>query len=211
MTRLRVVPAGALAAALAGCVLAGCAPAPEMPTPITQAEAQRKVDENMTSWWESMFPDQPMPVVEPIADIEPGDPDLRASDCIAELDGDGAAIGSYVSGDLTAEQGSNLASFVCSQKYPTDLSDPAMLGMLSEEELAWIWSYNQSRLVPCLQLLGYTVAQHEGAYGDGNRGWWIPYYEMSPIPLSDEEWDAIDRRCPPSPVGPPLNYRPTQQ
>jgi hypothetical protein len=207
MTMMRAL--GVLACAV---VLAGCAQAPDMPAPISQAEAQRRVDENSRSWWESMFPDQPMPVIEPVEYVDPGDADSRLSDCMnqAQSDGDGGA-GGYVSGDLTADQAINLAAFVCTQRYPTDLSDPARLGMMSDEQLAWIWRYNQSRLVPCLRLLGFAVTQHPGEYGGSNQGWWIPYYEMTPIPRTDEDWARIDSRCPPSPIGPPLNYRPTQR
>ena len=198
----------ALAASLA--LLAGCAPAPQLPAPITPAEAKSRIAEQNQQWWDSMFPDEPMPVIEPVAYVSVDDPGTATIDCLRDAHIDGLVFGTDASWSISNGSASTMeqvsrAQFICAMKYPYDLSDPAALGMLSDDELAWIWNYNQSRLVPCLQLLGYTVINRTGDYAEGS--YWIPYYEMAPIPRSNEEWERIDLRCPPSPVGP--LFRPT--
>ena len=206
MTRASV--AVALAASLA--LLAGCTPAPQLPAPITPAEAKERIAEQNRGWWESMFPDEPMPVVEPVAYLNIDDPGTAANDCLRDAGIDGLVFGtdgswSIANGSASTMEEVSRAQFICAMKYPYDFSDPAALGMLSDDELAWIWKYNQTRLVPCLQLLGFTVINRTGGYAEGS--YWIPYYEMAPIPRSNEEWERIDLRCPPSPVGP--LFRPT--
>jgi hypothetical protein len=198
------------AAAASLLLLSGCTPAPELPEPITLAEAKARVDEQNRQWWDSMFPDEPMPVVEPVEYLDVNDPGTKAIDCMRDSDIAGLVFGadaswSIVDGDAGTMEEVSRAQFVCALKYPYDLSDPAAMGMLSKAELAWIWTYNQKRLVPCLQSLGYTVINRTSDYTENS--YWIPYYEMAPIPRSNEEWARIDLRCPPSPVGP--LFRPT--
>lgn len=203
-----LVAVAAAAASIA--LLAGCSPAPQLPEPMTFAEAKQLVAEQNRDWWESMFPDEPMPVVEPVEYVDVDDPGTKTIDCMRDSDIDGLVFGADASwsivdgGPETMEEVSR-AQFICAMKYPYDLSDPGAMGMLSKAELAWIWTYNQRRLVPCLQSLGYTVINRTGHYAEGS--YWIPYYEMAPIPRSNEEWARIDLRCPPSPVGP--LFRPT--
>jgi len=189
----------ALAASLA--VLAGCAPAPELPAPITQQEAQRRMDAQQADWWESMFPGEPMPEIEPVEYIDPLEGSTLVIDCIrdAELPGvtvydNGWSYGS--SGDDAADRLVKLTLFTCSQEYPYDVSDPAALGMLSDAESAWIGAFDGARLVPCLRLLGYDIpVQAESRFGS-------LYDAMSPQPTTAAEWAYIDFRCPPSPIGP---------
>jgi hypothetical protein len=193
-------------------LFAACAPAPEMPAPITYAEAKKRVNENNEAWWHGMFPDEPMPVVEPIEYLEPDSSGSEVVDCMKDANLEGVSFG-YNFWRVTGQSPSvmdpvNRAYFVCSMQYPYDISDPARMGMLSDAELDWIWDYNQTRLVPCLQLLGYTVINRPGDYIEGSGSYWIPYYEMAPMPASAAEWERIDLRCPPSPVGPPF-YHPT--
>ncbi|CAN5226210.1 hypothetical protein BH11ACT5_BH11ACT5_15520 [soil metagenome] len=201
MTRASVIVVAAASLAL----LAGCAPAPELPAPITQAEATERMAEQNQGWWDSMFPDEPMPVIEPVEYLDINDPGTISNDCMRDADIDGLVFGadaswSIVDGDAGTMEEVSRTQFICAQKYPYDLSDPAAMGMLSDAELAYIWDYNQSRLVPCLQLLGYTVINRTGDYQA--QSYWSPYFEMAPMPRSNEEWARIDLRCPPSPVGP---------
>ena len=197
---------GWVALAASVLLLAGCAPAPDLPAPITYAEAKKRAYERNVDWWQSMFPDEPMPEVEPIEFLDPGEPSTKVIDCIRDAgfenlteDVDiGTAIGGRAD-DL------NRVQFVCALQYPYDLSDPenlSDLGMLSDDQLAWIWEYNRSRLVPCLRMLGYRVDSRDGEYVPGNEDLWIPYFDMTPLPQTEGEWARLNLRCPPSPVGP---------
>ena len=96
--------------------------------------------------------------------------------------------------------GQNRALFICNLQYPYDLSDPAAAGMYTADERAWAWNYQHTRLVPCLQLMGYPVKNRDDGYITSTP-WWNPYDELTPTP-SAEEWELIDARCPPSPYGP---------
>lgn len=196
-----------VAAAASVLLLAACAPEAALPAPLTQAEAQKIMDEQNRQWWSSMFPDEPMPVVEPIEYLDIDDPGTRPMDCLQEAGVTDADFGP--SGDAASMAAANRAQFVCSMEYPYDLSDPARLGMLSEAQLEWIWNYNQQRLVPCLQLLGYRVFNKVGEFPAGGRNtYWNPYEGMFPAPESNEEYARMDFRCPPAPIG--ENYRPTR-
>jgi hypothetical protein len=191
-------------------LLAGCAPAPQMPAPITPAEAKQRVDDNNRAWWNAMFPDEPMPVVEPIEYLKPNSRGTEITDCItkAGIGGlDPGPDGSFSPDGRELQDLANRVQFICSLQYPYDISEPSKMGYLSEEELAWNWAYNRERLVPCLRLLGYTINEPGGDYVEGSGNLWLPYFDMTPVPASDSEWASIDLRCPPSPVGP--LYRPT--
>lgn len=195
----RAAAALALAASLA--VLAGCTPAPELPAPLTPEEAQRQMDAQRDDWWDSMFPGEPMPDIEPVSYIDALDPGTQIVDCIrdAALPGLTAFDGGWSygsSGDAEADRLVQLTLFTCAQQYPYDVSDPAAIGMLSEAQFAWISDFDRARLIPCLRMLGYYVpAQAESGYGS-------LYDSMSPQPTTTEEWAHIDFRCPPSPIGP---------
>jgi hypothetical protein len=199
MTRARAL----LAAAASVLLLAACAPEPRLPAPATEGQAKQQMAEQSRQWWEAMFPDEPMPVVDPIEYISVDDPDDRRADCVRQANIDGLIA--------TADPGSQALAdriqFICSMEYPYALSDPASLGILSDAEYEWNWNYNQKRLVPCLQLLGFTVINRVGEYIEGSRASWSPYYEMAPTTLSEAEWARIDLACPPSPIGP--LFRPT--
>ena len=205
--------AALVALAASALLLAGCAPAVDLPPPITQAEAKKVMADQQLSWWESMFPGEPMPVVDPIEFVDPNTYGTQSNDCLkaANLEG----ISFSPDGGWTTTTGSreqldliNRALFICSAEYPYDTSDPADMGLLSDEQIGWIWSYNKTRLVPCLQQLGYAVTNRSGDYVEGTGGLWIPYYDMTPAP-TQEEWPLIELHCPRSPVGP--DYRPIYQ
>ena len=202
-------PGAWVALAASVLLLAGCAPAPDLPAPITYAEAKKRAYERNVEWWQSMFPDEPMPEVEPIEFLDPGEPSTKVIDCIRDAQVAGLTFAEYTEGGYTVSGADgdefNRVQFVCALQYPFDLSDPAnlsYLGMLSDEQLAWIWDYNRSRLVPCLRMLGYAVGSREGDYVPGNEDLWIPYFDMTPLPQTEEEWALLNLRCPPSPVGP---------
>jgi len=199
----------ALALGASALLLAGCAPAIVLPPPMTQAEIKRTIAEGNEQWWNAMFPDEPMPVVDPIEYVDVHEQNTQYLDCLKAADLEGITFsdtgGWTTSGDLEQNNAVNRASFVCQLQYPYDISDPAELGYLSDAQANWLWYFNRDRLVPCLKMLGYTVMTHPGEYVEGSINVIPPYYEMSPRP-DDDDWDLIDFRCPPSPVGP--DYRP---
>jgi len=192
-------------------LLVGCAPAFEAPPPITYAEAKKLVHEQNLEWWTSMFPDEPMPLVEPVEFLDPGSSTgEEVTEClrVAELEGISiASDGSWSSTGSSTEQvqAMNRAQFVCSMRYPYDMRDPEEMGYLSDEQTAWIWSYNRERLVPCLQLMGYSVTNRTSDYVPGSNEYWSPYFEIWQQ-LKKSDWDLMDARCPQSPVGP--DWRP---
>lgn len=194
-------------------LLAGCAHAPELPAPLTKADAQEIIDQQNAAWWGSMFPDEPMPTERVVGYLDPLDPGTAIDDCLASANIDGLAIvdGSWTmtDGSQAASEALNRALFTCSQRFPYDLTDPSKLGMLSDAQRAWIWSYNQKRLVPCLQSLGYALANRTGDFNasDSYHSDWLPYFDIQPVPRDPAEWTRIDLKCPPSPIGP--SYRPT--
>ena len=197
----------ALAASL---LLAGCAPAIELPPPMTQAEIKRIIAEGNEQWWAAMFPDEPMPFVDPIEYLDPGEENTQFMDCMRAADLQGITFGddggwSTSGNDVAQMDAVNRTLFVCQLQYPYSISDPAALGYLTDAQAEWLWYYNRDRLVPCLQMLGYRVLEHPAEYIEGSTNVSPPYYEMTPRPES-EDWAFIDFRCPPAPIGP--DYRP---
>lgn len=210
MTRARALVALAESVAL----LAGCTAAPELPAPLTKAEAEELIDQQNAAWWNSMFPDEPMPTARVVAYLDPRDPGTAINDCLISADIDGLAVGADGSWNMTKVDAAtnellNRAMFVCSLRFPYDLSDPEDFGMLSDAQRAWIWSYNQNRLVPCLQSLGYVIENRTGDFDarDSYHSDWWPYFDIQPVPQDEGEWARIDLRCPPPPIG--QTYRPT--
>lgn len=198
-----------LVAALVAVALAGCTASPPPNTPpvtLTQEQAEERVAEGMSVWWGLTVPrGEPMPTVEPVEYVDPADGVDKALACLTEKTGLQSATydkhGYWVDpeGDrLTDSQ--NRVFFICTLQYPYDLSDPSAAGIYSAQERAWAWNYQHTRLVPCLQLMGYSVENRDDGYIPSTP-WWNPYDELTPTP-SAGEWELIDGRCPPSPYGP---------
>lgn len=204
-----------LAVAASVLLLAGCATAPPMPAPMTQAEAEELVDASNLMRWNQMFPGELMPQIEPVKTLEAGASWTEITDCLRATNIEGVTFNSDGSSNRTVastperEHAVNVAQFVCQLKYPVDLSDPAKLGFFTDDELKWIWNYNRTRLIPCLQQLGFSIpSSFLDEYVDGSSAYSVPYFDMTPVPASEEEWARIDLRCPPSPIAMPFP-RPT--
>jgi hypothetical protein len=82
-----------------------------------------------------------------------------------------------------------------------------MLGALSAEQAEYAWDYWDSRLIPCVEELGYKVpavpARSEfvrNAVGRIGRLPWTPYLAMRVE--SEQEKASIDAACPPLPEDP---------
>ena len=182
-------------------LLAGCVAAPAMPAPLTPTEIADRYAAQQLDWWQSMFPDEPMPVVEPIEVIDPASPRNALLDCVSDANLPGVTVSG--GGFVDTEGGGRLDSdlnrqlFICSAQYPYDTAE---MGYLSDAEMEWIYYYNRDRLLPCLKLQGYAVTIPTGRYEPGSYDFWMPYNLMSAIPTDD--WARIDLACPPSPIGP---------
>jgi hypothetical protein len=92
----------------------------------------------------------------------------------------------------------------CKYRFPLD---PRLLGALSSEQAQWAWDYWDTRLIPCVEALGYTVPgvpqrdefvrQAVGRIGPLP---WTPYLAMRV--QSNQEKAAVDAVCPPLPADP---------
>ncbi|MCU1410699.1 MAG: hypothetical protein JWR04_1406 [Rhodoglobus sp.] len=194
-------------------LLAGCSAQPSPNTPpkgLTQAEAEQRVADGMQLWWTlTAHRDEPMPTAEPIEYVDPADGVDKPLECFTEKTGLPSATYDQRNGFWRGPDGERLTDgqnrvlFVCNLQYPTDLSDPAAAGMYTADERGWAWNYQHTRLVPCLQLMGYPVENRDDGYIPSTP-WWDPYDEVKPAP-SAEQWELIDARCPPSPYGPTRN------
>ncbi|ODU65685.1 MAG: hypothetical protein BGO97_00365 [Micrococcales bacterium 70-64] len=196
--------AAALAASLA--LLTACGPAPELPAALTDAQVKARIAEGNAQWWQSMFPGEPMPEVEVVQYVDQDSAAKVIQDCVRAAHLDDVVFSPdfswiYLGDDPAVVDQLNRQYFVCSLEYQPD---PAELGYLSDAQLEFDFYYNRDRLVPCLQLLGYSVINRTTDYVPGD--YWNPYYEMYPLPTA-AEWARVDVRCPPDPVGPV--YRPT--
>jgi hypothetical protein len=200
---------GLVVAAACVCLLAGCAPVPAATPPVglsTEEAESRRVFSNQEWWLRISPPGTPMPEVTPVAYVNAAAAEDRSLGCFTQATG----IPSINYNELTLTwQGPNgepLSSaqnrmlFICTLEYPIDLSDPAAAGLYSPEERSWAWTYQQTRLTPCLQLMGFAVDNREGGYIPSSA-WWSPYDEITPAPTASE-WKRIDDKCPPSPYGP---------
>ena len=200
MSRARVAAAFASVA-----LLAGCAPAPALPAGLTVAEVREIRAAENEQWWFAMFPTEPMPMIEPIAEVAPADADAVRTEC---------ALAALPPGALPDEGGATFidgtgatvldrAYFSCALLYPLELGDPTEAGYLSEAQQSWLFDYYETRLVPCLRLAGFAVgAQPEREwFVDTVYGSWSPYYAMTPTPSTSAGWQQLDLRCPPPPFG----------
>ncbi|MCU1412073.1 MAG: hypothetical protein JWR04_2780 [Rhodoglobus sp.] len=175
--RRRMLVVAALAASVA--LLAGCTPAPALPKPISEAEREF---------------------------LEAAPTAVLADECssaagVLDVQSAGGRWTPVVAAGFDEDEVTR-QFFACESKYTSDPAGPSPVDLLTDDERAWIWSYDQTRLVPCLQLLGYDLENRSGGYIKSNGPFWSPYSEMVPVPASAGEWARIDRACPPSPVGP---------
>ncbi|MEO8095117.1 MAG: hypothetical protein ABI632_09300 [Pseudolysinimonas sp.] len=194
---------GVVASAL---LLAGCAPQPAIPVGLSVAETQAIIDRTNAVMWAGMFPDEPMPIVDPIKTASPKARSALWQGCILDANLPGVFVTyegsvSFTATDNTDMDAFHRQSFICELEYPPDPSNPEELGYLSDGQLRYLYGYYTTRLVPCLRSIGFTLRVHPslGTYLQGGGTYWLPYYDMVPVPTSEAEWDSIDLRCPPPP------------
>lgn len=197
MRRRRAVP-GMLAVATAALLTVGCGTAPPLPEGLPVSTVEALIDRGSRDRWESFAPDVPYPVVQPIRSVSRDELSSVREMCLADAkpeDDDG----------LTYQEANSSRAlediFICDLQYPLAVDDPAALGYLSAAQADYLEEYYQSRVIPCIRLLGYHVRAERPLSDDEVHYWWQPYTQMSPQPESRDEWLEIERRCPPSVLG----------
>lgn len=199
-------------------LLGGCAQPEPLPEGLTSAEVDSYQHEQSELWWNSMFPGEPMPVVEARGYVDPASESSEITDCIlaAGLPGLQEHNGSIVQGDMnsTETRASNRLQWECAAAYPYRSDDPEALGLYSDAQLAYLGTYFIDTLAPCLKLMGYrldAVPTVKFIVDNGPYPQWVPYYVMKPTPETAGEWALVDYRCPPPRIGtfwrPGLDYQ----
>lgn len=196
-------------------LLAGCAAQPQVPAGISDEEAGRLIYAAMVTdirRLQQEYPEavEPAVVAEQIATDWDQWLELQAS-CLdsegfdpVEITPEGLVVGGEEA--LLAQ-----ARLHCAYRFPID---PRLLGALSAAQAEWAWDYWDTRLIPCVERLGYRVpgvpARAEfvrNAVGRIGQLPWTPYLAMR-VGSAEEKAD-IDAACPPLPSDPYSLYETT--
>jgi len=106
---------------------------------------------------------------------------------------------SRVSPDLA--ESLNLADYVCAAQYTVD---PRYQAPLTASQLQLLYYYYTSELIPCLENAGFDIAEPPSfavfAEEYPTPSGWAPYSELPIESLSDEDFLALEERCPQSPT-----------
>lgn len=196
----------AVAAVASVLLLAGCAQPPALPTGLTDDEVTAIFAEQNAQWWMTIYPDEPLPVVERVEYINPFE-STEIVECIIAAhvpgvvaDGGGFA---FQPTDPVVERLYALAQYTCSMKYPYDPAFAEQLGLYSDAQLEYLYAYFTERLEPCLKSIGARVYLHptrEEFLANAPYLSWNPYDAIEQ-PNTAEEWQQLDYRCPPPPIG----------
>ena len=199
---------GALVLACCALLLWGCVPTRAAPSgPPTQADYDQFVQRAMDQYWrDTGLPDRLRPPDPTVEYLGTDDWTVVLSSCMVEKGfSDYADTGNgLVIGDFTADQEENIAWYLCQSTHQWN---PADYSLLSSEQLEYLYDYNRSTLVPCLEAHGYDVefapTREEAGTYSGPYAAWSPYYSLGLT--FDPTTDAADRRlldtCAPFPVG----------
>lgn len=207
----------AIVAAVASVLLlGGCATATPIPPGITDAEADVVVAKNLAAQWTGIYHGDAsaMPAVERIAFSTPETWSSTQVSCLvaAGINASEVSGGFEVGGDgAMSDAQVRVAQFTCFSQYPVD---PRSQGYLSPQQLLYAYDYFTHRLVPCLNLLGYSTSPppdrlaYAGAVYAGIV--WTPYANGAgpPLQANPEQWDVINAKCPPLPADPFAAFQP---
>lgn len=198
--------AGFAAAALL--LLTGCAAQPQVPAGLTDEESARLVLASMAAEVASL--QAQVPGAQPPSMVgeeyaENWDDWLALQQLCLESAGFDPVVvnrkGFFIGGDSDAVREARVH---CAFRFPLD---PRLRGALSTEQAGYAWDYWDSRLIPCVERLGYRVVGVpsrgqfiEMVVGRIGRLAWTPYQGMRIA--SQAEKDLIDEACPPLPVDP---------
>lgn len=199
------VVAFALVASVA--VLAGCTHTPP-PKPTTDAAYSAFMDQQNGLWWRSMFPNEDPPVVTVVKFIDPFDSGSLVTDCILAENIPGVDLLDGTLEFTESDQATNdlfrRTQYVCHLQYPYMTAAVSDLGIMSTDELEYLYSYFTQRLAPCLEFMGYRVSaapSHDSFLYSAPYIAWSPYEAMTPKVTTAEEWKRVDARCPTPAVG----------
>jgi hypothetical protein len=191
-------------------LLAGCAPAPALPPGPTAAEVQSYVAQQNADWWSAMYPDEPRPAVSDVHPVKAQDQNSAVASCMLDAGyplSDGLALRESPRADDIQR-----ATWVCYQRFPVAVDELIAGGFLSEPQLDYLWAYYEARLVPCLELLGYTVGPipNRQPFIDLSMGYpsWDPYHHLTPEPTKWSDWENLGASCPPPPFAAYLTPQP---
>jgi hypothetical protein len=180
-------------------LLAGCAIAPTLPPAISQSELADFLEQRNVEWWESAFPGEPRPIVEPLGYVDSYGPSSPFTTCLLDR---GVAGVRLDGGNVTFDPppGGDVRDYVCSLRFPRRVDDPESAGILSAAQVDYLYDFLEGRLVPCLTMLGYDVGPMPArrAFGEAlDPGQfavplWNPYAQLAqPV-----DWETITSRCP---------------
>jgi ABC-type glycerol-3-phosphate transport system substrate-binding protein len=186
-------------------VLATCGCAASAPPGPSPDEVRAFQVADALAWWESMFPDEPMPEVQVQEYATPETQDDLVDACTDAFVAGIAGI--FARPPTTIEL--NRAVWSCAAQYPVDPA--ADHGYLSAAQLEYGYAYLLRRTVPCLRALGYQVTPPPvdvlaGTPGtglsdalDSGRAGWSPYWSILVVNGDWRPMEEAIESCPPPP------------
>lgn len=193
-------------------LLTGCVPTREVPTSgPTDAELQKFLDQQVDFLWvNSGLPDEQRPANPEPTFIGAEDWAVSLATCMNDLGHD-----NYVAEDnglstspAVGDAEESLDWFLCQATYQFD---PAQYELWSGAQLDYLYDYNRSVLVPCLEAHGEAVTfaptREQAATVGGEFSGWNPYFwnweNFSPKTSARDK--HISESCPPFPAGEPFD------
>ncbi len=187
-------------------VLVGCTAAPQpLPPGLTDDEVAAIRAAEQQSWWDQIAPGEPMPVIEVVRYVDNNDTATRV-ECLKAQPIPGVTVtpdNGFMSNGLESQKALDRAFFVCAQMYPPQGSTDD-LGLYSSEQLSYLYDDFTERLLPCLRMMGFRIADPSPQFF-GQSGYlpWDPYAVLvrNPAAWDASLWALVDVRCPPPAIG----------
>lgn len=194
---------------LAAVVLAlvGCSATPAPEPGLDPADVDELRDYLIDTYWASTgLSDDLRPPRPSVTVVDASDRDSAYVKCMNNAGFDNyyaLSDGGYTIGDASMDarpEDELIADYVCGTSFEID---GQFDGVYNDEQLDYLFDYYQQILVPCLQVLGYQVAEVPSrAVFAGNWGGWHPYFSVEAL---QQEAFFEDKRvpvkCPPTPAG----------
>lgn len=200
--------AAAAAIAVAALLLTGCVPTREIPTAgPTEEEYDLWLGANADSYWAALGLDDDLRPPQPeYIFTEPEEWAVAIVRCMntrgyENYVNDNNAV---LSGEGPPSQQEQIDYFDCQTTYQVD---PREYGFFGGEVLEYLYDYNRTMLVPCLEAHGIDVEivppREEAAVVGGDYQGWNPYYWMYERfdPINNARHKYIYESCPPFPAG----------
>lgn len=137
------------------------------------------------------------PTVDVIRIVTPEERGALVDACLAE---EGFPVGDGSQGFPESQlEAFNLAQFVCMARYPVD---PEVTGTWTEVQTAIQYEWTVNVLIPCLEGLGYVIANvpsREVFIENWFTSPFRPYAQLPVQSFSNEESAALNEQCPQGP------------